>query len=79
MWNLTSAIVAAVLAAVGAWIHDMPLYYAELPLVDQLVIGAFMLVSAVIVAGAGSWYLTQALAQTGVLAQFPSGRAQTRV
>ena len=78
-FDLIAAALAAALAAVGAWIHDTPLYYAELPLVDQLVIGAFMLVSAVIIAGIGSAWLVRALVQTGVLAQFPSGRAQQRI
>jgi energy-coupling factor transport system substrate-specific component len=78
-FDLTAALLAAALAAVGAWIHDTPLYYAELPLVDQLVIGAFMLVSAVVIAGIGSAWLVRALMATGVLAQFPSGRAQQRI
>jgi len=78
-FDLIAAALAAALAAVGAWIHDTPLYYAELPLVDQLVIGAFMLVSAVIIAGIGSAWLVRALVQTGVLAQFPSGKAQQRI
>jgi len=78
-WDLVAALLAAALAAVGAWIHDTPLYYAELPLTDQLVIGVFMLISAVVIAGVGSWWLTRALVQTGVLAQFPSGRTQQRI
>jgi len=78
-FDLIAAALAAALAAVGAWIHDTPLYYAELSLVDQLVIGVFMLVSAVIIAGIGSAWLVRALVQTGVLAQFPSGRAQQRI
>jgi len=78
-FDLIAAALAAALAAVGAWIHDTPLYYAELPLADQLVIGVFMLVSAVIIAGIGSAWLVRALVQTGVLAQFPSGRAQQRI
>ncbi|HEV8228370.1 MAG TPA: ECF transporter S component [Candidatus Limnocylindria bacterium] len=78
-FDLVAAAISAALAAVGAWIHDMPLYYAELSLTDQLVIGVFMVVSAAIIAGVGSLWLVRALAQTGVLAQFPSGRAQLRV
>ncbi len=79
VWNLGTALLAAALSAVGAWIHDMPLYYPDTPLADQLIIGAFMVVSAVIVAGVGSWLLVQALAQSGALAQFASGRQQTRI
>ena len=79
VWDLRTACVAAALSAVAAWVHDMPLYYPDLTLTDQLVIGAFMVVSAVIIAGLGSVWLMETLAQTGVLAQFPSGRQQTRV
>lgn len=78
-WDLIAALLAAALSAVGAWLHDTPLYYAELPLTDQLVIGVFMLISAVVIAGVGSWWLTRALVQTGVLAQFPSGKTQQRI
>jgi energy-coupling factor transport system permease protein len=78
-WDLVAALLASALSAVGAWLHDTPLYYAELPLADQLLIGVFMLISALVIAGVGSWWLTRALVQTGVLAQFPSGRSQQRV
>ena len=79
VWDLRTACLAAALSAVAAWVHDMPLYYPDLTLTDQLVIGAFMVFSAVIIAGLGSYWLMETLAQTGVLAQFPSGRQQTRV
>jgi energy-coupling factor transport system substrate-specific component len=78
-WDLLAALLAAALSAVGAWVHDIPLFYAALSLPEQLVIGAFMVVSALIIAGLGSWWLTRALVQTGVLAQFPSGRSQLRI
>lgn len=78
-WNLGTAIIAAAGAAIGEWLHDMPIYYKDLALPDQLIIGVFMLISAMIIAGIGSWWLTRALAETGVLAQFPSGRSQQRI
>jgi len=79
VWTLTSALLAAALSAVGAWIHDMPLYYADLSLTDQLIIGVFMIISAVAIGGLLSWWLMRSLAQSGVLSQFASGRQQTRV
>jgi energy-coupling factor transport system substrate-specific component len=79
VWDLRTAALAAALSAVAAWVHDMPLYYPDLTLTDQLIIGVFMVISAVIIAGVGSYWLMESLAQTGVLAQFPSGRQQTRV
>jgi energy-coupling factor transport system substrate-specific component len=79
VWDLRTACLAAALSAVAAWVHDMPLYYPDLTLTDQLVIGVFMVFSAVMIAGVGSYWLMETLAQTGVLAPFPSGRQQTRV
>ena len=73
------AIIAAIGTAVAAWIHDTPFYYATLGLDQQLLILLFMVVSAVVIAGIGSWLLMRSLVQTGVLAQFPAGRAQTRI
>lgn len=78
-WTLGVAIAAAAAAAIGEWLHDMPVYYATLSFGEQLVIGVFMVVSAIVIAGIGSWLLTRSLVQTGVLAQFAAGRAQTRV
>lgn len=78
-WTLAVALIAAVGTAIAAWIHDTPLYYADIGLGPQLVILAFMAVSAIVIAGIGSWLLMRSLVQTGVLAQFPAGRAQQRV
>jgi energy-coupling factor transport system substrate-specific component len=78
-WSIGVAMAAAAAAGVGEWLHDMPVYFPALALEQQLVIGAFMVVSAVLIAGIGSWLLMRSLVQTGVLAQFPAGRAQTRI
>lgn len=78
-WNLPVAVLAAGGAAVGEWLHDMVVYYPEVSLPVQLAFGAFMLVSAIGIAGVGSWLLLRALAQTGVLQPFPSGRSQRAV
>jgi len=78
-WDVVAALLAALLAGVGEWLHDIPLYYAATPLPEQLLLGVFMLVSALAIAGIGTWWLFRALVQTGVLAQFPSGGTQQRV
>ena len=78
-WTITVALIAAIGTAIAAWVHDTPLYYADNGLTAQLVILAFMVVSAIVIAGIGSWLLVRSLVQTGVLAQFPAGRAQHRV
>lgn len=78
-WTIAVALIAAVGTAIAAWVHDTPLYYADIGLGPQLVILAFMVVSAIVIAGIGSWLLLRSLVQTGVLAQFAAGRAQQRV
>ena len=78
-WTIAVALVAAIGTAIAAWVHDTPLYYADIGLGPQLVILAFMVASAIVIAGIGSWLLMRSLVQTGVLAQFPAGRAQQRV
>ena len=75
-WTGAVAVLAAVATAVGAWIHDMPLYYPELGLGGWIPFLVFMVVSAAIVAGIGSWYLMRALANAGALSAFPSGQAR---
>jgi energy-coupling factor transport system substrate-specific component len=79
VWTVFVAVIAAVGTALAAWLHDTPLYYADLGLNAQLVILVFMALSAVVIAGVGSWLLMRSLVQTGVLSQFPAGRAQERI
>ena len=57
----------------------MLVYYPDLGIGGWAIFAPFMLISAVVIAGVGSYYLTRSLAQTGVLASFPSGRAQSRI
>lgn len=79
LWGLPVAVIAGAAAGVATWLHDVPLYYPALALPLQLAIGAFMVMSGALIAGLGSWLLVRSLAQTGVLAAFPSGRLQRRV
>ena len=79
VWNLGIAIVAAAASAAAGWLHDVPLYYAELTVGDWITLLVIYVISGAVIAGIGSWWLMRALAQSGVLAQFPSGRAQSRV
>jgi len=78
-WSLPVAILAGAGAAVGEWLHDVTLYYPAVTLGVQLALGVFMLVSAISIAGLGSWLLARGLAQSGVLEAFPSGRSQRPV
>ena len=78
-WGPVTAVLAGASAGVAAWLHDMPLYYPELPIADQLLFLPFMVASAAAVAGAGAWLLWRSLLAAGALSAFPSGRAQPRV
>lgn len=78
-WGLPLAFLAAAAASVGEWLHDISIYYPGTAFEVQLAYGAFMLISALLIAGVGSWLLTRALADTGVLSPFPSGRSQRTV
>ena len=78
-WTVAVALIAAIGTAIAAWVHDTPLYYADIGFGPQLVILVFMVASAIVIAGIGSWLLMRSLVQAGVLAQFPAGRAQRRV
>jgi energy-coupling factor transport system substrate-specific component len=78
-WTLTVAALAGIASAIAAWVHDMIVYYPDLGAGEWAVFVPFYVVSAAVIAGIGSYYLTRSLAQTGVLASFPSGRTQSRI
>jgi len=78
-WTVTVAALAAIASAVAGWVHDMIVYYPDLGLGEWAVFVPFYVISAAVIAGVGSYYLTRSLAQTGVLASFPSGRTQSRI
>jgi len=78
-FGLPTALLAAAGAAVLEWLHDMLFYWAGVAFEVQLAYGLFMLISAVGFAGLGSWLLVRALARTGVLSPFPSGREQPEI
>ncbi|HEY8731528.1 MAG TPA: ECF transporter S component [Candidatus Limnocylindria bacterium] len=78
-WSIPVAALAGLASAGAEWVHDMIVYYPDLGFSGWLVFMPFYLASAAVIAGIGSYYLVRSLAQTGVLASFPSGRAQNRV
>lgn len=78
-WRLVTGLVAAAAAGLAAVALDLTLYYPEWPLGWMLGYGALVASSAAVIGGLGTWLLLKALAPTGVLAPFPSGREQARV
>ena len=78
-WRLPVALAAGAVAGASAALLDLAFYYPDWSGSWQLVYGALIVVSSVVIAGFGSWLVVRALARTGVLAPFASGRHQSRV
>lgn len=82
LFNLPVAVLSGALAGLAATLYDKFVWYpgADYPWgsfgVPYILLGV---ASSAAVAGAGSWALTRALAQTGVLDRFPSGRERAAV
>ena len=78
-WSLPFAILAAVLAGLGAAVHDIVLYYAATGPGYWAVYTAATVLSGVVLAGIGGWLLLRALVGSGVLHEFAAGRDQREV
>ncbi len=70
-WSFPVLGLAAVGSAAAAWLHDWVVWYAAVAVETQLLVGACMAVSAVVIVGAGSVALARALREAGVLEGFP--------
>ena len=74
------ALLAGALTGLSAAIFDFVYWNATYDLTSyRLPYALLTIVSATIIAGAGSWFLTRALAGTGVLDRFPAGRERATV
>lgn len=78
-WNLPFAMLAGALAGLGAAVHDIAVYYPDLGVDFWVIFTVATVVSGIVIAGIGSWYLLRALVATGVLAEFAVGREQREV
>lgn len=76
-WRLPVALLAGAVAGVVPAVMDNVLYNVAWAPTWQLAYGVIVVASSVVIAGAGSFALVRALAATGVLAPFASGREQT--
>lgn len=61
------AVAAGILASLAAWLLDWAFYFSEVAVATQLVVGALMAVSGVVVVAGGSLFLARALRDAGVL------------
>ena len=78
-WTLPIAVLAGILAGLGAAVHDALVWYPTMGATFWTIYGVATMVSGAIVGGIGSWLLMRALAQRGVLAPFAAGRDQHEV
>ncbi|MFI5933029.1 ECF transporter S component [Actinoplanes sp. NPDC051494] len=76
-WKLPAALLAGALTGLSAALFDFFAWNAKYALWDYRIPYALLtIVSSTVVAGAGSWALTRALAPTGVLDRFAAGRRE---
>ncbi|HEX5541963.1 MAG TPA: ECF transporter S component [Micromonospora sp.] len=79
-FKLPTALFAGALTGLSAALFDFFVWKKTYDLVSYRIPYALLtIVSAIIIAGVGSWLLTRALAQTGALDRFPAGRERTTV
>jgi energy-coupling factor transport system substrate-specific component len=78
-WSLPFALLAGAAAGLGGALLDLAVYYPQWGADWQVLYSSVVVVSSGAIAGLGSWLLVRALAQTGVLSDFPSGREQQEV
>jgi energy-coupling factor transport system substrate-specific component len=80
-WKLPAALAAGAAAGVAAALLDLAFYYIAEGWSGawQLTYVVLLAASSLVIAGLGAWLLVRALAKTGVLAPFASGRDQALV
>ena len=78
-WGLPTAVLAGAAAGAAAVVLDLTLYYLDWAPSWMVAYGALVVTSSAVIAGVGGWLLVKALARTGVLAPFASGRGQRAV
>ena len=78
-FGLGAALASAAGSALALVALDLTFYYPDFPPGQKVGYLVISVLSAAVVAGAGSWALTRALARTGALAPLRSGRAVERV
>lgn len=79
LWVLPTALLAGAAAGSAAVLLDLTIFYPDWAPAWQGAYAGLVIPSAALVAGLGSWLLVRALARTGVLSAFPSGREQPEV
>ena len=74
LWKLPIGVIAGAVAGLAAAALDLFFYYPGWRPAWKLAYVAVLMLSSAVIAGLGGWWLVQALAGTGVLQPFASGR-----
>ncbi|MBN3457620.1 ECF transporter S component [Mycobacterium sp. DSM 3803] len=74
-WNLPVAALAGAAAGLALAINDLILWYPGSTTAFAAIYTVSAIVSGTVIAGVLSWYVVKALAKTGALSRFDSGRA----
>ncbi|GAA4171415.1 ECF transporter S component [Gryllotalpicola koreensis] len=73
-WGLGATLLGGLGAGVGESILDLTVWYPGAKPLFAVLYASSTIVSGIVVAGLGSWLLVKALAKTGALSRFASGR-----
>lgn len=73
-WSPIVAVLAGAAAGLAMGINDLVLWYAGAAATFATIYVVASVISGAVIAGLGSWALARALAATGVLSRFASGR-----
>lgn len=76
-WNLPVAVLSGAAAGVALAINELILYYPGSTTAFTVIFAVSAVVSGAIIAGVLSWFVVRALAKTGALSRFDSGRVAT--
>ncbi|MCY7411868.1 MAG: ECF transporter S component [Salinibacterium sp.] len=73
-WRPIVAVLAGAASGLALGINDLVLWFPGATPVFAVIYASSAIVSGAVIAGLGSWFLVQALAATGALSRFASGR-----
>lgn len=68
------AVLAGAMSAPLEWVYEIVSYFQDWSWTWKLAYLPFMVVSGIVIAGVGGWFLTRALANAGALNPFPPGQ-----
>ncbi len=74
-WRLVTAILAGAAAGLAMAIFDLTIYYPGSGPLFAATHTVSAIISGAVIAGLGSWLLSRAIARTGALSRFASGRS----